>query len=200
MKNSFLFFLFLLLSNSISASVSFSSESRLVSESDTIPLSYKFNNCLAYIQLDQPEMNAVYLYWASDRIMVQNNYKVPANHTITMKAGNVIVLKPNTKVVTGSNYLARIEPCDRQCAIEIPKGISPNGDGLNDDFDLTTICPVKTVKIFNRYGVLLFEGESYKKEWHGQDKQNNILPSATYFYRVDFEDGQIKTGWIYLNR
>lgn len=117
-----------------------------------------------------------------------------------MKAGNVIVLKPNTKVVTGSNYLARIEPCDRQCEIEIPKGISPNGDGLNDDFDLSLICPVKSVKIFNRYGVMLFEGESYKKEWHGQDANNNILPSATYFYRVDFEDGQIKTGWIYLNR
>ncbi|MFN7015293.1 MAG: gliding motility-associated C-terminal domain-containing protein, partial [Bacteroidia bacterium] len=51
---------------------------------------------------------------------------------------------------------------------EIPKGISPNGDGLNDVFDLSNFNITK-LSIFNRYGIVAYtHGFGYKDQWYGQ--------------------------------
>jgi len=64
----------------------------------------------------------------------------------------------------------------------VPKGISPNGDGLNDGFDIEIFNPIE-VKIFNRYGMEVYaHGEGYTNQWKGQDKNNRELPSGTYYY------------------
>ena len=85
-------------------------------------------------------------------------------------------------------------------ACEIQKGISPNEDGLNDYFDLSGF-DVKTIKIFNRYGLEVYSKENgYKKEWNGQAYNGNYLPDAKYFYVIKFNSGLSKTGWVYLIR
>lgn len=64
----------------------------------------------------------------------------------------------------------------------VPKGISPNGDGLNDGFDIAIFNPIE-LKIFNRYGMEIYaHGEGYTNQWKGQDKNNRELPSGTYYY------------------
>ena len=64
----------------------------------------------------------------------------------------------------------------------VPKGISPNGDGLNDGFNLEIFNLVE-LKIFNRYGMEVYNhGEGYIDQWKGQDKNNRELPSGTYYY------------------
>ncbi len=64
----------------------------------------------------------------------------------------------------------------------VPKGISPNEDGLNDGFNLEIFNLVE-LKIFNRYGMEVYKhGEGYIDQWKGQDKNNRELPSGTYFY------------------
>jgi gliding motility-associated-like protein len=80
----------------------------------------------------------------------------------------------------------------------IPKGVSANGDNLNEAFDLHCLENVKNVKIYNRYGVLLFDQDHYVKEWKGQDKNGALLPTATYYYQITFNSGETKTGWVYL--
>lgn len=64
----------------------------------------------------------------------------------------------------------------------VPKGISPNGDGLNDGFNLE-IFNLIDLKIFNRYGMEVYEhGVGYIDQWKGQDKNNRQMPSGTYYY------------------
>lgn len=64
----------------------------------------------------------------------------------------------------------------------VPKGISPNGDSMNDGFNIEIFNPIE-VKIFNRYGMEVYHhGEGYIDQWKGQDKNNRELPSGTYFY------------------
>lgn len=82
---------------------------------------------------------------------------------------------------------------------EIPKGISPNNDGLNDFFDLSAF-DVESLKIFNRYGREVFFKIEYKNEWHGQDFKGHLLPTATYYYVLYLNNGETKTGWVYLQR
>lgn len=93
-----------------------------------------------------------------------------------------------------------VEVDGTQCMI--PKGVSPNGDGLNDSFDLSNFSDVNEVKIFNRYGVMVYEKtDGYVDEWYGQtNNSDKLLPTATYYYIVSFLDGTKKTGWVYLNR
>ena len=82
---------------------------------------------------------------------------------------------------------------------KIPKGVSPNGDNSNDTWDLEGL-DIQKVKIFNRYGTEVYELNDYVNQWHGQAKNGNLLPSATYYYYIKFRNGEEKTGWVYLNR
>ncbi|MGQ2985445.1 choice-of-anchor L domain-containing protein [Flavobacterium sp.] len=79
------------------------------------------------------------------------------------------------------------------------RGISPNNDGLNDTFDLTSM-DVRKLTIFNRYGAVAYERANYRNEWGGQASNGNDLPTGTYFYMIERANGEQLTGWIYLNR
>ena len=81
----------------------------------------------------------------------------------------------------------------------IPRGISPNGDTMNDNFDLTGFGVTK-IGIFNRYGKEVYSQGVYNKEWYGQDKDGNELPTGTYYYAIELSNGENKTGWVYINR
>ncbi|MBB1139364.1 gliding motility-associated C-terminal domain-containing protein [Myroides sp. WP-1] len=80
----------------------------------------------------------------------------------------------------------------------IPKGISPNGDGINDTFDLSN-HGISKIQIFNRNGVEVYShGLGYKKEWFGQNNSDKLLPVGTYYYVV-VSNGKVRTGWVQLN-
>lgn len=82
---------------------------------------------------------------------------------------------------------------------KIPKGVSPNGDGDNDFFDLRGL-QVKRLEIFNRYGVEVYAMDYYTTQWEGQTTSGRELPDATYYYHIETDDDSPKTGWVYLNR
>lgn len=103
-----------------------------------------------------------------------------------------------TVTVTNSfNCMRSAEINVESLLCEIPKGISPNGDGKNDYFDLSGLDIIR-LKIFNRYGTEVYSQEKYKKEWYGQSFNGKLLPTATYYYVVKLASGESKTGWVYL--
>ena len=81
----------------------------------------------------------------------------------------------------------------------IPNGISINGDGINDFWDLTGFN-VKQVSIYNRYGMKVYSKKEYVKEWGGQQDNGNELPDGTYFYVLEFNGKETISGWVYINR
>lgn len=102
-------------------------------------------------------------------------------------------------IVTGCISIAgSIDLQDVGCSI--PRGISPNNDGKNDEFDLSSLNVTK-LSIFNRYGVATYShGTGYTNQWHGQSNAGQELPDGTYYYVIDTAEGQTKTGWVYINR
>ncbi|GGE41477.1 choice-of-anchor L domain-containing protein [Psychroflexus planctonicus] len=90
----------------------------------------------------------------------------------------------------------------------LPQGISPNGDGVNDCFDLSFLASepgIKKLQIFNRYGRKVFESSNYTNQFCGQDDGGNNLVTGTYFFVLDLEEAgagfeQVEKGWVYINR
>jgi gliding motility-associated-like protein len=106
---------------------------------------------------------------------------------------NLTVKSNSTGCETTSDVLIESIYCD------IQKGISPDGNGSNDFFDLR-LMDVKKLEIFNRYGLQLYSQTNYTDQWFGQTNTGEALPSATYYYVIEFNNGKSKTGWIYLIR
>lgn len=100
--------------------------------------------------------------------------------------------------------------------LTIPEGFSPNGDGINELFEiefLEVLYPNFAMEIVDRYGNLVYNykhnGDPYNTPdwWNGfsNGKMNfssEILPAGTYFYTIYFnnDDREPKNGWIYLRK
>jgi gliding motility-associated-like protein len=71
-----------------------------------------------------------------------------------------------------------------------PQFLSPNGDNQNDLWILqnTAQYPEIEVKIYNRWGGLVYEAQPYLNDWNGWSQKGSPdgpLPAATYFYYID---------------
>ena len=80
----------------------------------------------------------------------------------------------------------------------IPEGISPNNDGFNDTFELKGY-DVKSLKIYNRYGKLVYSSTNYADNWDGRSNKGDKLPVGTYYYHMIYNENAVKTGWVYVN-
>jgi gliding motility-associated-like protein len=70
-----------------------------------------------------------------------------------------------------------------------PNTFTPNNDGINDHFSLviTGIVTFGNLKIFNRYGQLVFMGKSSGEYWDGNFNGKN-LPAGTYYWVFEGRD------------
>jgi gliding motility-associated-like protein len=71
------------------------------------------------------------------------------------------------------NY--QIENCKDN--LIIPQGVTPNGDGVNDFFVINGIelYPNNVLRIYNRWGTLVFDANKYENNWNGQTNEGIIL-------------------------
>ena len=89
----------------------------------------------------------------------------------------------------------------------IPQGVSPNTDGDNDVLVIPCIedYPDNVLKIYNRYGVQIYEASGYINTWDGTAnmgvlKTSKTLPVGTYFYVLEIDGfAEPKVGYVYLN-
>ena len=62
---------------------------------------------------------------------------------------------------------------------------SPNGDGINDYFEilgLNNYPGITTIKIFNRWGDVLFESDNYQNNWNGKNASGKPVTEGVYYY------------------
>lgn len=74
-----------------------------------------------------------------------------------------------------------------------PNVISPNGDGVNDYliFKYLEYYPNSILKVYNRWGNLVYESDDYKNDWDGKNQYNGkILSDGTYYYVLTLKEGK----------
>jgi len=67
----------------------------------------------------------------------------------------------------------------RELQLEVPNVFTPNGDGINDTFEVPDLDKYigNEIVIFNRWGQKIFEQNNYAGDWNG-----GRHPDGTYFY------------------
>jgi gliding motility-associated-like protein len=82
----------------------------------------------------------------------------------------------------------------------IPNVITPNGDGRNDYLRIPCVESQSDsqLKIFNRWGDLVYETDTYKNDWDGS-YNGKTLPNGTYFYIFSMEKSGIEPLQGYFN-
>ncbi|WBL26166.1 gliding motility-associated C-terminal domain-containing protein [Zunongwangia sp. HGR-M22] len=132
-------------------------------------------------------------------------------------SNNTVLVDGTTYYASASNNATGCESSTRatyvvdfgDCETPFQEGISPNGDQLNDTFDLQYLkldYPNYEVEIYNRWGRMVYKGNSSTQPWDGTSSESSIgddvLPNGVYFYVIEFNDGSTpaKQGKIYLSR
>jgi gliding motility-associated-like protein len=111
------------------------------------------------------------------------------------------------EVNQGSDPLDPCDPAPTQsyCILSFPEGISPNGDGKNDNWTITGADYFENnhLQIFNRFGTEVYHKEYYTNEFVGKANVSTLggelLPDGTYFYVFDKNNGEEAVkGYIYI--
>ncbi len=73
---------------------------------------------------------------------------------------------------------------------QIPGIITPNGDGLNDTWQIEGLSLYSgvTVQIYDRWGKRVFYSKGYDQPWDGTS-DGKELPMESYHYVIDLNNG-----------
>ena len=166
------------------------------------------SNCLAFSnQLSWTNPN----HHCADDVVTYNiwyapNATDPMNVIQTVTSSSDTILSLNglasvagcyavTALDTGSvnqSVLSNIVCIDNCPFYELPNVFSPNGDNVNDFFNALPYRYIKSVdmKIYDRWGVLVFETSDPHIHWDGKSMQSgNLCADGVYYYlcRVNAE-------------
>ncbi len=83
-----------------------------------------------------------------------------------------------------------VVPESSKLCLGIPDAFTPNGDGINDQWEIEYIemYPAAYVNVFNRWGQQVYQGTSDSEFWDGIFN-GNYVPTGAYQYVVDLRNG-----------
>ena len=126
-------------------------------------------------------MGTDYTYRWSDNSTNRNLSNIPAGtYEVTIGDMNGCSVKASV----------RVDPMNDICLI-IPGIISPNGDLINDVWNIGNIdlYPKMEVFIYNRWGQFIWRSEQgYAQPWNGT-YNGKVLPMDSYHYAIDLHNG-----------
>ncbi|MBQ5458588.1 MAG: gliding motility-associated C-terminal domain-containing protein, partial [Bacteroidales bacterium] len=96
-------------------------------------------------------------------------------------------------VVTDANGCSNeiseiIVPESKLDCLRIPNVITPNGDGVNDEWIIENIelFPEAHIYVYNRWGQLLYHDRGNGERWDGSYR-GHFVPSGVYMYIIKLE-------------
>lgn len=84
----------------------------------------------------------------------------------------------------------------------IPTGFSPNGDGVNDTFEVVgvDVFADNTLTVFNRWGQVVYSATAYANQWDGRGDNGQELMDDTYYYVLKLDRASTYNGYLIIKR
>ena len=163
-----------------------------------------YNLYEALVNLQYDESNVSFYKSLQDLETATNSILIPSNYNNTSNPETIYVRLESPPCYEVYQFQLSIENCPPY----IPDGFSPNNDTFNDWFNIQGLYDIFTehqLKIYNRYGDIIFEGNN-DKPWFGKinrglNNHGNIVPVGTYYYILNLNDPDYRpmVGWVYVN-
>ncbi len=138
-------------------------------------------------------------------------YVILSNSSIG-QTSNIPVYNPNVdsyRIVAISNdsleSISNTISVEKPYALYAPNAFSPDGDGINDFFNVAGQGLTDyVIEIYNRWGQMVFIANDINEKWDGTFK-NKKVPAGTYVYKIKSKDFGtelriIKSGTVSLIR
>jgi gliding motility-associated-like protein len=108
---------------------------------------------------------------------------IPADRPDAVDKSGSFYIKGTTAAGCSSTLSTTVISIDP--VILLPNTFSPNGDGLNDKWEipLLKLFPDCIVEVFNRAGQIVFRSVGYNTPWDGRQSGKD-LPIGTYYYMI----------------
>ena len=150
------------------------------------------------------QLNSLTYIWTLDGIDLQtgtdNTYYLDE---LTEETGEFTVTVFDDVTYCWNSITINVDFYENTYCVDLPQGLSPNGDGYNDCLildHLEDIEDIDKIEVFNRYGTKIYEMNEYVDQWCGVDQDGKIVPVGTYFYIIYFNSTKEPiTSWIYVN-
>jgi len=86
-------------------------------------------------------------------------------------------------------------------AFEIPNTFTPNGDGINDKWDIPALIkyPDCLISVYNRFGTMVYQSKGYNQPWAGTC-QGIPLAAGVYYYVVETDKNNKLSGSVTIIR
>lgn len=150
--------------------------------------------------IEEPDVNGgtmPYEYmWTSD-----NGYQSdsPLNQ-LNLAAGAYVLVVTDENMCSDTAFITLTQPIP----LELPNGISPNGDGMNDALIVRGLedYPQNKLVVFNRWGNEVYEESNYRNSspWFGINNGGEEIPEGTYFLVVELEGADALRGYLEVRR
>lgn len=109
-------------------------------------------------------------------------------HTYTMAGDYDVILFVETNNGCTDTDTVKVALTE-EAILFIPNAFTPNGDGLNDEFEIKgTPIADYNLYIYNRWGQIIWSTHNFEVFWNGTDREGNEVPSGTYVYQVSGTD------------
>jgi gliding motility-associated-like protein len=120
-----------------------------------------------------------------------NNHLI--NPSTTDSMGSITVIQSDTVIAWFKKKPPVPEPYEEPATLYIPNSFTPNGDELNQYWQVFFNHRINTVKveIFDRWGVRLFYSTDKFFKWDG-NFQTRPLPQGVYAYKLSYTDDEKK--------
>ena len=150
----------------------------------------------------------VILYFTTMENALENTNPIsnPTQYQNGTDPQSIYVRLENEICFTTASFLLTTQ----NCAPFIPQGFSPNGDGINDTFEISNLLNIYEnfeLNIYSREGNLIHTAHNVDGFWDGVATKGllftgSTVPVGTYYYVLVLNDPKYPEafiGWVYVN-
>ncbi|MFK7755585.1 MAG: gliding motility-associated C-terminal domain-containing protein, partial [Flavobacteriales bacterium] len=115
-----------------------------------------------------------------------------------------LILGENIFTITVTNGVCEVVSDELLITVTgfiIPSAYTPNGDGVNDMFEIQGLNSFseRELVVFNRWGKTIYENKDYENNWDARNNAGDELPDDTYFYVLTLDE-ETHSGYVIIKR